>query len=87
MYQFPRLDNAVRVIRAISGDWRANAIFIAQAGAPFTVNLAASIAPTSAPALVSGRINFEIQTCRVGNLAQHNGSTRQRSRYKRHSRW
>jgi hypothetical protein len=39
VYQLPSLKGTGPAIRAVFGDWRANAIFIAQAGAPFTVNL------------------------------------------------
>jgi hypothetical protein len=39
VYQLPSLTGAGNVVQALFGDWRANAIFIAQAGAPFTVNL------------------------------------------------
>jgi hypothetical protein len=39
VYQFPFFSNATGLTRALLGDWRANAIFIAQTGAPFTVNL------------------------------------------------
>ena len=39
VYQLPFFTNAGGVAEAILGGWRANAIFIAQAGAPFTVNL------------------------------------------------
>jgi hypothetical protein len=38
-YQLPLFGGAGPVMSAIFGGWRANAIFIAQAGAPFTVNL------------------------------------------------
>jgi hypothetical protein len=39
VYQLPFFRNAGGVKQAVLGDWRANAIFVAQAGAPFTVNL------------------------------------------------
>jgi hypothetical protein len=39
VYQLPFFRDAGGVMEAVLGDWRANAIFIAQAGAPFTVNL------------------------------------------------
>jgi hypothetical protein len=39
VYQLPFFRNSGRTVKAILGDWRANAIFVAQAGAPFTVNL------------------------------------------------
>jgi hypothetical protein len=39
VYQFPFFSNGKGLTRALLGDWRANAIFIAQSGAPFTVNL------------------------------------------------
>ena len=37
--EFPFFINANGAVKAILGGWRANAIFLAQAGAPFTVNL------------------------------------------------
>ena len=39
VYQLPFFANSRGVTRALLNGWRANAIFIAQAGAPFTVNL------------------------------------------------
>jgi hypothetical protein len=39
LYQLPFFRDSVGLTRAILGDWRANAVFIAQTGAPFTVNL------------------------------------------------
>ena len=39
VYQLPFFADAGGVTEAVLGGWRANAIFIAQAGAPFTVNL------------------------------------------------
>jgi hypothetical protein len=39
-YQLPYLDGARAVRRALFGGWRASAVFIAQSGSPFTVNLA-----------------------------------------------
>ena len=39
VYQLPFFTDAGGAAEAILGGWRANAIFIAQAGAPFTVNL------------------------------------------------
>jgi hypothetical protein len=39
VYQLPFFRNSGRTLRAILGDWRANGIFVAQSGAPFTVNL------------------------------------------------
>ena len=39
VYQLPFFDGAGGVAEAVLGGWRANAIFIAQSGAPFTVNL------------------------------------------------
>jgi hypothetical protein len=39
VYQLPFFRNAGGVKQAVFGGWRANAIFVAQAGAPFTVNL------------------------------------------------
>ncbi len=39
VYEFPFFMNANGAVKAILGGWRANAIFLAQAGAPFTVNL------------------------------------------------
>ena len=39
VYQLPFFSGAGGVTEAVLGGWRANAIFIAQAGAPFTVNL------------------------------------------------
>ena len=40
VYQLPFFNRRGGIGRAVLGGWRANAIFIAQAGAPFTVNLA-----------------------------------------------
>ena len=40
VYQLPFFSSAGGIVGAVLGGWRANAIFIAQAGAPFTVNLA-----------------------------------------------
>ena len=39
VYQLPFFTDAGGVAEAVLGGWRANAIFIAQSGAPFTVNL------------------------------------------------
>ena len=39
VYQLPFFSGAGGVAEAVLGGWRANAIFIAQSGAPFTVNL------------------------------------------------
>jgi hypothetical protein len=39
VYQLPFFRESSGLARAIGGDWRANAVFIAQSGAPFTVNL------------------------------------------------
>jgi hypothetical protein len=39
VYQLPFFNGAGGVAEALLGGWRANAIFIAQSGAPFTVNL------------------------------------------------
>jgi hypothetical protein len=39
VYQFPSLNDAGEIVSALVGDWRVNAIVIAQAGAPFTVNV------------------------------------------------
>ena len=39
VYQFPFFENGSGLAHALLGGWRANAIFIAQSGAPFTVNL------------------------------------------------
>jgi hypothetical protein len=39
VYELPSLRGAGRVVNGVLGGWRANAIFIAQSGAPFTVNL------------------------------------------------
>lgn len=39
VYQLPFFGDAGGVAEAVLGGWRANAIFIAQTGAPFTVNL------------------------------------------------
>ena len=39
VYQLPLLESAGGIVAAVLGGWRANAIFIAQSGAPFTVNL------------------------------------------------
>jgi hypothetical protein len=39
VYQLPFLTGAGGVAGAVLGGWRANAIFVAQSGAPFTVNL------------------------------------------------
>jgi hypothetical protein len=39
VYEFPFFSGAGGVREAVLGGWRVNAIFIAQAGAPFTVNL------------------------------------------------
>jgi hypothetical protein len=39
VYQSPALAHAGVVVNALLGEWRANAIFIAQTGAPLTVNL------------------------------------------------
>jgi len=39
VYQLPFFKDSAGLMKAICGDWRANAIFVAQAGAPFTVNL------------------------------------------------
>lgn len=39
VYQFPFFKGTGGVTEAVLGGWRANAIFIAQSGAPFTVNL------------------------------------------------
>ncbi len=39
VYQLPFFGGAGGVAEAVLGDWRANAVFIAQTGAPFTVNL------------------------------------------------
>jgi hypothetical protein len=39
VYQLPSLDRKGALVRGVFGDWRANAIFITQTGAPFTVNL------------------------------------------------
>jgi hypothetical protein len=39
VYQLPFFADAGGVTEAVLGGWRANAIFIAQSGAPFTVNL------------------------------------------------
>ena len=39
VYQLPFFADAGGAAEAVLGGWRANAIFIAQAGAPFTVNL------------------------------------------------
>jgi hypothetical protein len=39
VYQLPFFRDAGGVKQAVLGGWRANAVFIAQAGAPFTVNL------------------------------------------------
>ena len=38
-YQLPSLKSAGAAVGALIGDWRANMIVVAQAGAPFTVNL------------------------------------------------
>jgi hypothetical protein len=40
VYQLPLFSGVGGMREAVLGGWRANAIFIAQAGAPFTVNLA-----------------------------------------------
>jgi hypothetical protein len=39
IYQFPFFEDGSGLAHAVLGGWRANAIFIAQTGAPFTVNL------------------------------------------------
>jgi Carboxypeptidase regulatory-like domain len=39
VYQLPIFENRSGLAHALLGGWRANAIFIAQSGAPFTVNL------------------------------------------------
>ena len=39
VYQLPFFSGAGGVTEAVLGGWRANAIFVAQSGAPFTVNL------------------------------------------------
>jgi hypothetical protein len=39
VYQFPFFSGAGGVAEAVLGNWRANAIFIAMSGSPFTVNL------------------------------------------------
>jgi hypothetical protein len=39
VYQLPFFRESNGLARAIAGDWRVNAVFIAQSGAPFTVNL------------------------------------------------
>jgi len=39
VYQFPFFENRSGLAHALLGSWRANAIFVAQSGAPFTVNL------------------------------------------------
>ncbi len=39
MYELPFFREATGVAGAIAGGWRVNAVFIAQSGAPFTVNL------------------------------------------------
>jgi hypothetical protein len=39
VYQLPSFSGRGRLAQAVLGGWRANAIFIAQSGAPFTVNL------------------------------------------------
>ena len=39
VYQLPFFSGAGGVAEAVLGGWRANAIFVAQSGAPFTVNL------------------------------------------------
>ena len=39
VYHFPTLSGVGGVIESVFGGWRANAIFVAQSGAPFTVNL------------------------------------------------
>ena len=39
VYQFPLLSDVGGVIESVFGGWRANAILVAQSGAPFTVNL------------------------------------------------
>jgi hypothetical protein len=39
VYQLPFFENGSGLAHAVLGGWRANAIFIAQSGAPFTVNL------------------------------------------------
>ena len=39
VYQLPFFDGAGGVAEALLGGWRANGIFVAQSGAPFTVNL------------------------------------------------
>jgi hypothetical protein len=39
VYQFPLLSDVGGVIESVFGGWRANAIVVAQSGAPFTVNL------------------------------------------------
>ena len=40
VYHLPHFGGAGRVARALLGGWRANAVFSARSGAPFTVNLA-----------------------------------------------
>ena len=39
VYQFPFFSDAGGIAEAVLGNWRANAIFIAMSGSPFTVNL------------------------------------------------
>jgi len=39
VYQLPFFENGSGLAHALLGGWRANAIFIVQSGAPFTVNL------------------------------------------------
>src|SRR4029077_5259102 len=39
VYRLPSLAGSAPAVKAILGDWRVNAIFVAQSGAPFTVNL------------------------------------------------
>jgi hypothetical protein len=40
VYELPNIRSLGRFAQAVLGGWRANAIFVAQSGAPFTVNLA-----------------------------------------------
>jgi hypothetical protein len=39
VYQLPFFRDASGIAGALAGGWRANAVFIAQSGAPFTINI------------------------------------------------
>jgi hypothetical protein len=73
--QFPFFSGAGGVAEALLGGWRANVIFIAQAGAPFTVNLSVDRANIGPGALVR-----YIGVCAAGRVHVRERTAKQRHR-------